>query len=164
MVGKLFGLGASLLLLGLLGSGTLDRWLSPRPAFARSHDRRAPPALSSLPVRFDVHAPAPAASASLSSPSASAASVAASAAASDAHVHGASAARTADGKVILNLAAEADLAGLPGVGPKKAKAIIELRAKLGGRFKRLEELMRVRGIKRKFLERIKPHVVLDAPG
>ncbi len=72
-------------------------------------------------------------------------------------------ARTSDGRVILNLAAEADLIGLPGIGPKKAKAIIELREKLGGRFKRLEELTRIRGIKRKFLDRLRPRVLLDPP-
>jgi competence protein ComEA len=76
---------------------------------------------------------------------------------------GSSSAHTPDGRVILNLAVESDLVGLPGVGPKKAKAIIELRTKLGGRFKRLEELTRIRGIKRKFLDRLRPRVLLDPP-
>jgi competence protein ComEA len=62
----------------------------------------------------------------------------------------------------LNTATEADLQKLPGVGPKKAKAILALREKLGGKFKRLEDLMRVRGLKRRALERIRPLVVLDA--
>jgi competence protein ComEA len=70
---------------------------------------------------------------------------------------------TKDGKVILNLATVADLEKLPGVGKKKAAAILALRDKLGGRFKSLGELARVRGIKRKFIERIKDKVVLDAP-
>lgn len=63
---------------------------------------------------------------------------------------------------MLNSATEADLTKLPGVGPKKAQAILALRDKLGGKFKRLEDLMRVRGLKRKALERIRPLVVLDA--
>jgi competence protein ComEA len=64
--------------------------------------------------------------------------------------------------VVLNTATEADLTKLPGVGPKKARAILSLREKLGGRFKRIEDLMRVRGLKRKALEKIRPLVVLDA--
>jgi len=68
-----------------------------------------------------------------------------------------------DGRLILNLADVEQLDRLPGVGRKKAEAIVALRAKLGGRFRKLEELGRVRGIKRKFIERIRPLVVLDAP-
>jgi competence protein ComEA len=70
---------------------------------------------------------------------------------------------TADGKIILNLAAESDLRHLPGIGAKRAEAILALRAKLGGRFKRLTELLRVKGIGPKGLKKIEPHVVLDAP-
>jgi competence protein ComEA len=66
-------------------------------------------------------------------------------------------------KIILNTASEVELCKLPGVGTKKAQAILALREKLGGRFKRLEDLYRVKGIKRRFLERIKPHVLLDPP-
>lgn len=64
-------------------------------------------------------------------------------------------------RVILNSAREQDLVKLPGVGPKKAQAIIALRDKLK-QFRRLEELMRVRGIKRRFIERLRPLVVLHA--
>jgi competence protein ComEA len=67
---------------------------------------------------------------------------------------------TADGKVILNLATEDDLRRLSGIGPAKAKAILALRAKLG-RFKRVEDLLRVKGIGRKRLARLRPLVVLD---
>ena len=67
---------------------------------------------------------------------------------------------TADGKVILNLATEEDLRRLSGIGPAKAKAILALRAKLG-RFKRVEDLLRVKGIGRKRLARLRPLVVLD---
>lgn len=67
---------------------------------------------------------------------------------------------TADGKVILNLASAEDLTKLPGVGPKRAEAIIALRTKLK-RFKHPSELLRVKGIGPKGLQRMLPHLVLD---
>jgi competence protein ComEA len=70
---------------------------------------------------------------------------------------------TADGKVILNRADAGDLRHLPGVGPKRAEAILALRAKLGGRFKRITDLLRVKGIGPKGIKKIEPHVVLDEP-
>ena len=72
------------------------------------------------------------------------------------------AAVTADGKVILNLATEDDLRKLPGVGATKAKAILALRAKLG-KFKRPEDLLRVKGIGRKSLAKLRPKLLLDPP-
>ncbi|HEV8549753.1 MAG TPA: helix-hairpin-helix domain-containing protein [Polyangiaceae bacterium] len=74
-----------------------------------------------------------------------------------------SAGMTADGKVILNRADAVELRHLPGVGPKRADAIVALRAKLGGRFKRVSDLLRVKGIGPKGLKKIEPHVVLDEP-
>ena len=74
----------------------------------------------------------------------------------------ASAGMTDDGKVILNLATVADLRHLPGVGAKRADAILALRARLG-RFKSVNDLMRVKGIGVRGLKKILPHVVLDAP-
>jgi competence protein ComEA len=74
-----------------------------------------------------------------------------------------SAGMTPDGKVILNLADAAELRHLPGVGPKRADAIVALRAKLGGRFKRVSDLLRVKGIGPKGLKKLEPHVVLDEP-
>lgn len=70
---------------------------------------------------------------------------------------------TADGKVILNRADAAELRRLPGVGAKRAEAIVLLRQKLGGRFKRVSDLLRVKGIGPKGLKKIEPHVVLDEP-
>ncbi|MCC6522286.1 MAG: helix-hairpin-helix domain-containing protein [Polyangiaceae bacterium] len=67
---------------------------------------------------------------------------------------------TADGRVILNLASEPDLRHLPGVGARRAQAILELRGRLG-RFRRLEELLRVRGIGPRMLQRMRPRLVLD---
>lgn len=70
---------------------------------------------------------------------------------------------TADGKVILNRASSDELTRLPGIGQKRAEAILALRQKLGGRFKRLTDLLRVKGIGTKGLKKMEPHLVLDAP-
>lgn len=159
---KAAGFGVVLVVLGLLGSGVFDRWLGPRPAAAamgtdhpRSrHEKRrerepevSVPAVSATSAEMADETPQPAASSSASA-------------------HGSApvvSSKTPDGKLILNLASVEDLDALPGIGASKAKAIVDLRTKLGGRFKRLEDLMRVRGIKRKFLDRLRPLVVLDAP-
>ena len=69
---------------------------------------------------------------------------------------------TDDGKVILNLATVEDLRHLPGVGPKRADAILALRARLG-RFKQVNDLLRVKGIGVRGLKKLMPHIVLDAP-
>lgn len=69
---------------------------------------------------------------------------------------------TQDGKVVLNLATEADLRRLPGIGPAKAKAILELRAKMK-RFRKVEDLLRIKGIGRRSLKRLRPLVVVDPP-
>ena len=69
---------------------------------------------------------------------------------------------TPDGKVILNAASADELTKLPGVGMKRAQAIVALRAKLK-RFKHATELLRVKGIGPRGLQRMLPHLVLDAP-
>lgn len=69
---------------------------------------------------------------------------------------------TADGRVILNLASADELRKLPGVGQKRAEAIVALRQKLG-RFKRPTDLLRVRGIGLKRLKQLLPKLVLDPP-
>jgi competence protein ComEA len=68
---------------------------------------------------------------------------------------------TPDGKVILNRAGINELMLLPGVGPKRAEAILALRHKLGGRFKRLSDLLRLKGIGPKGLKKIEAKAVLD---
>jgi competence protein ComEA len=68
-----------------------------------------------------------------------------------------------DGRVVLNAADEQALRTLPGVGPKRAQAILTLRHRLV-RFRRVEDLLRVKGIGRKTLSKIKPKVVLSPPG
>ncbi|WP_437504048.1 ComEA family DNA-binding protein [Sorangium sp. So ce1099] len=69
---------------------------------------------------------------------------------------------TADGKVVLNLATEADLMRLPGVGPAKAAAILALRARLK-RFRKVDDLLRVKGLGRRSLKRLRPLVLVDPP-
>lgn len=66
----------------------------------------------------------------------------------------------ADGRVILNRAGLAELQRLPGIGAKRARAILELRQRLG-RFRRASDLLRIKGIGPRLLERISPHLVLD---
>jgi competence ComEA-like helix-hairpin-helix protein len=62
----------------------------------------------------------------------------------------------------LNLANVKELQELPGVGPVTAQRIIDLRQK-SGRFKRVEDLLAVRGISRKKLEALRPYVTVSAP-
>ncbi len=50
---------------------------------------------------------------------------------------------------------------LPGVGPRKAEAIIELRRKRP--FSRVTQLLEVKGIGKKTLERLKPWVRVAVP-
>jgi competence protein ComEA len=67
---------------------------------------------------------------------------------------------TAEGKVALNLATEEDLRRLPGIGATRAKAILALRERLG-RFRRPEDLLRVKGIGRRALARLRPLVIVE---
>ncbi len=69
---------------------------------------------------------------------------------------------TADGKVVLNLATAEDLQRLPGVGPAKAARILAARAKLK-RFRKVEDLLLVKGIGRRSLKRLRDLVVVDPP-
>jgi len=64
--------------------------------------------------------------------------------------------------VDLNTATEKQLEQLPGVGPTTAKAIVEFRTK-AGRFRRIEDLLVIRGISESKLEKIRPYVIIGAP-
>lgn len=65
----------------------------------------------------------------------------------------------ADGAVIvdLNLANEDELRKLPGIGPGRARKIVELRTKLG-RLKSVDDLARIKGFGRALVKRIRPLV------
>jgi competence protein ComEA len=65
-------------------------------------------------------------------------------------------------QVNLNTATQTQLETLPGVGAATAKRIIEYRDKNGG-FKKIEELMNVRGIGEKSFLKLKPLIVVTAP-
>jgi competence protein ComEA len=67
---------------------------------------------------------------------------------------------TPDSPVVLNTATEEDLRRLPGIGAKRAAAILALRVRLG-RFRALEDLLKVKGIGRATLKRLRPLVRLD---
>jgi competence protein ComEA len=69
---------------------------------------------------------------------------------------------TPESPVFLNVATLDDLRRLPGVGPKRAEAILTLRTQKG-RFRSVEELMRVKGIGRSTMRKLRPLMRLDAP-
>ena len=61
--------------------------------------------------------------------------------------------------VNLNTATAAQIATLPGIGEKAAQRIIEYREKNGG-FKKVEDLMNVKGIGEKSFLKLKPLVTV----
>jgi len=69
---------------------------------------------------------------------------------------------TADGKIVLNTASATLLDRLPSVGPKRAEQIVALRERLG-RFRSLNDLLRIRGIGMRTLKKMLPMLVLDPP-
>jgi len=66
------------------------------------------------------------------------------------------------GVVNLNDASAEQLERLPGIGPSRARAILELRARLK-RFSRIEDLLRVKGIGRATFRKLRPLLTLDGP-
>ena len=62
----------------------------------------------------------------------------------------------------LNVANVKELQELPGVGPVTAQRIIDMRQK-SGHFKRVEDLLAVRGISPKKLDAMRPFVTVSAP-
>ena len=65
----------------------------------------------------------------------------------------------ADGAVTvdINVANEDELRKLPGIGPGRARKILELRTRLG-RFKSVDDLARIKGFGRALVKRLRPLV------
>ncbi len=64
-----------------------------------------------------------------------------------------------DEKIDINTAGIDELAKLPGIGPSKAKSIVDYREK-HGKFRTYEDLLNVSGIGEKTLEKIKTLIIL----
>ncbi len=64
------------------------------------------------------------------------------------------------GVVNVNTADAEALQSLPGIGPARARAIVEFR-KTRGAFKKVEDLLQVSGIGEKALARIRPYCALE---
>jgi len=62
----------------------------------------------------------------------------------------------------LNTATQAQLEALPGIGASTATRILEYRQKNGG-FKKVEDLMNVRGVGEKSFLKLKPLITVTAP-
>ena len=67
----------------------------------------------------------------------------------------------AEAVINLNTATAADLESLPGIGKATAQRILEYRQKSGG-FKKIEELMNVKGIGEKSFLKIKNRLTVTA--
>lgn len=64
--------------------------------------------------------------------------------------------------VNLNTATQAELEAVKGIGPKKAKAILEYREKNGG-FKSVDELAKVKGFGKASVAKIRGEFEVPAP-
>src|ERR1035437_518222 len=62
----------------------------------------------------------------------------------------------------LNVANAKELEQLPGVGPVIAQRIIDMRQK-SGRFRRVEDLLAIRGMSTKRLEKLRRYVTVSPP-
>jgi competence ComEA-like helix-hairpin-helix protein len=67
-----------------------------------------------------------------------------------------------DHPIDLNVPNEKELEELPGVGPTTAKSIVDFREK-SGRFKRVEDLLVIRGISEAKLEKMRPYLTVGPP-
>ena len=64
-------------------------------------------------------------------------------------------------QININTATQAEWEALNGIGPSKAKAIVDYRTQVGG-FKSIDEITNVKGIGPKTLESIRPELALGA--
>ena len=70
-------------------------------------------------------------------------------------------AASAEGVVNLNDASSDELERLPGVGPAKAKAIVEHRR--AHPFRKIDELTKVKGIGKKTFAKLRPYLTIFGP-
>jgi len=64
------------------------------------------------------------------------------------------------GKININTATAEQLAMLPGVSMKKAQGLIDYRTK-NGKFKDIEDLRKMPGIKQKRIDKVKEYLIFD---
>ena len=64
--------------------------------------------------------------------------------------------------VDINVANIKELQQVPGIGPKTAQAIVDFRQK-SGRFHRVEDLLAIKGISARKLEKMRPYVKVTPP-
>jgi competence protein ComEA len=147
---RLAAVVVALLVLGWIGRTTASAGAS--PATALGADAAAP----ALPTVVTVDAGALPVTANANANAAEALPAPAPAA------PGARGRATAEAPVFLNAASVDELRRLPGVGPKRAEAILVLRQRLG-RFHRVEDLLRVKGVGRAAVKKWRPLVRLDSP-
>lgn len=57
----------------------------------------------------------------------------------------------------LNVANVKELEQVPGIGPKTAQAIVDFRHK-SGRFRRVEDLLAIKGIRQRKLDKMRPYL------
>jgi|HubBroStandDraft_2_1064218.scaffolds.fasta_scaffold513001_1 competence ComEA-like helix-hairpin-helix protein len=62
----------------------------------------------------------------------------------------------------LNVANVKELEQVPGIGSKTAQAIVDFRQK-SGRFRRVEELLAIKGISQKKLDKLRPYLKVTPP-
>jgi competence protein ComEA len=149
---------AILLVIGLLVLAWIGR-LAPAPARALA---RLPDGAARLAAADLAGAPAAPAPSAAPSPSAPPPPPPAAPPPPPAQPPGTRARATPEDPVYVNHASAEELRRLPGVGPKRAEAIVALRQRMG-RFQRIEDLLRVKGIGRTTLRRWRPLLRLDAP-
>ncbi len=66
-------------------------------------------------------------------------------------------------KVNINTASVSELETLPQIGPKVAQRIVDFRTQ-NGKFKKIEELMKIKGIGEKTFERLKDLITVGSEG